>query len=296
MTSWSSIYPPQGQSNYNRYMPPALAGMLSGMGSKIVLPGLNNVAAFETVTITPPGTVDNSVAYKVTVAAVGGGQKDLTVSFTTDGSATDLELGAGLYAAMIADPEFYSVVDVALNTGTGVITLTARNTGVILTVTGNSADTTNDLTIAKTVSGSTNGVIPFGRFVGRQAAYYRDSLENVSALTLVDHVSNYSEFGVTLCTQASEQVGLFNAAQEGYAFGRMMEVLKDTGTYKGVWIETVESNLVVGDSARIQITAGNQGKLTKSSSSTVNVSSNVTIISATQQAFGKNITLCKVKF
>jgi hypothetical protein len=165
-----------------------------------------------------------------------------------------------------------------------------------LTVTSNSSVTTNDLTIAKTVTGAANTIIPFGRFVGRQAAYYRDPLEGFGTMSLVDHASNYSEFGITMLSQATEQVGLFQNAQDGYAFGKTMEILRNSGTYRGIWIETVETDLVFGDTARIQITAGNQGKLTKSTSSTVNVSSNVTILSSTQQAFGKNITLCKVDF
>lgn len=296
MPEFQSINVATGQSNYSRYMSPALAGMMSGIGSAIIIPALNNYATYDTVTITPPATVDNSAIYTVTIAAIGGGQKNLSDSFTTDASATTAELGTGLYNAMITDPEFYSVVNVSLNTGTSVITLTARSVGTVLTVTSNSSATTNDLTITKTVTGAANAIIPFGRFVGRQTAYYQDPLEGVGAMTLVDHASNYSNYGVTILSQATEQVGTFQNAQDGYAFGRTMEVLKNSGTYKGIWIETVESDLVIGDTARIQITAGNQGKLTKSTSGTANVSSNVTILSATQQAFGKNITLCKVDF
>ncbi len=296
MPEFQSINTPPGQSNYTRYMAPALAGMMSGIGSAIMIPALNNYATYDTVTITPPETVDNSATYTVTIAAIGGGQKNLSESFTTDGSATTAELGTGLYNAMITDPEFYSAVNIALNTSTSVITLTARSVGTVLTVTSNSSVTTNDLTIAKTVTGAANTIIPFGRFVGRQAAYYRDPLEGFGTMSLVDHASNYSEFGITMLSQATEQVGLFQNAQDGYAFGKTMEILRNSGTYRGIWIETVESDLVFGDTARIQITAGNQGKLTKSTSSTVNVSSNVTILSSTQQAFGKNITLCKVDF
>lgn len=294
--TFSSTFPPSGQGNYERYMSPALAGMMSGMGSKIVVPALNNVATVDTVTITPPATVDNSTAYSITlVAAAASGSKNLTVSFTTDGSATTAELGAGLYAAIIADPEFYSIVDAALNTGTSVITLSARAVGTLLTVTSNSAATTNDLTIART-AGSANAIIPFGRFVGRQSSYYRDPVTGFSAMNLVSHASNFSDYGITLLSQATEQVGLYNQTQDGYAFGRTMEVLKKTGTYRGVWIETVESNLAIGASARIEVTAGNEGKLTANTSGTVNISSLVTVISATQQAFGKNITLCQVNF
>lgn len=296
MPEFQSINNALGQGNYSRYMSPALAGMLSGMGSAIIIPALNNYATYDTVTITPPGTVDNSATYTVTVAAIGGGQKNLSQSFTTDASATTAELGTGLYNAMITDPEFYSAVNVSLDSGTSVITLKARSVGTVLTVTSNSSVTTNDLTIAKTVTGASNAIIPFGRFVGRQSAYYRDPVEGFGTMSLVDHASNYSNYGVTILSQATEQTGLFQSAQDGYAFGKTMEVLRNSGTFRGIWIETVEPDLVFGDTARIQITAGNQGKLTKSTSSTVDVSANVTILTSTQQAFGKNITLCKVDF
>lgn len=296
MPEFQSINTPPGQSNYSRYMSPALAGMMSGIGSAIIIPGLNNYATYDTVTITPPGTVDNSATYTVTIAAIGGGQKNLSESFTTDSSATTAELGTGLYNAMITDPEFYSAVNVALNTSTSVITLTARSVGTVLTVTSNSSVTTNDLTIAKTVTGAANGIIPFGRFVGRLATYYRDPVEGIGTMSLVNHASNFSHYGVTILSQATEQVGMFQNAQDGYAFGKTMEILRNSGTFRGIYIETVEPDLVFSDTARIQITAGNEGKLTKSTSSTVDVSSNVTILASTQQAFGKNITLCRVNF
>lgn len=294
--TFSSTFPPSGQSNYERYSDKGLAGQLSGMGSKLVVPALNNVATVDTVTITPPATVDNSATYSITlVAAAASGSKNLTVEFTTDGSATTAELGAGLYAAMIADAEFYSIVNASLNSGTGVITLTARAVGTVLTVTSNSSATTNDLNIART-AGSATAIIPFGRFVGRQSSYYRDPVTGFSAMNLVSNASNFSDYGITLLSQATEQVGLYNQAQEGYAFGRTMDVLKKTGTYRGVWIETVESNLAIGANPRIEVTAGNEGKLTANTSGTVNIFSLVTVISATQQAFGKNITLCQVNF
>ena len=108
-----------GQTNFSRYMPVALPGMLSGIGTNQIFPHTNTLSALDTVTVTPPDTVDNSTLYKLTINGT-------TISFTTDSSATTAELGAGLYAAIRVDPIVYGLVDAALNTGTGVITLTAR--------------------------------------------------------------------------------------------------------------------------------------------------------------------------
>ncbi|PHK00173.1 hypothetical protein VF04_04520 [Nostoc linckia z7] len=269
-------------------MPPALPGMLSGFGSCTILPHINSVAAFDTVTITPPATVDNSKEYKVIV-------NGRTVSFTTDANATTAELGAGLYAAIQQDPVVYGLVDVALNTGTSVITLTARTVDLPLTVATNSADTTNDIAIAKTVSTSSNAIIPFGRFVGRKSTYTRDTLEGVSQATLIDATSGYEVLGVTLSSQATQKVGRFSAAKDGYAFDTVMNVLKNIGTYKGVWVESVDADLAIGDTPYIAVASGNEGKITKTSSGNLAAGSNIKIISAAQQSFGKNIALIEIK-
>jgi hypothetical protein len=277
-----------GQTNFSRYMPTGLPGMLSGFGSCTILPHINSVATFDTVTITPPATVDNSKEYKVTINGT-------TVSFITDANATTAELGSGLYAAIQQDPVVYGLVDVALNTGTSVITLTARTVDLPLLVTTNSADTTNDIAIAKTVSTSSNAIIPFGRFVGRKSTYTRDPLEGVSQATLIDATSGYEVLGVTLSSQYTQKVGRFSAAKDGYAFDTVMNVLKNIGTYKGVWVETVDADLAIGDTPYIAVAAGNEGKITKTSSGNLAAGSNIKIISAAQQSFGRNIALVDIK-
>lgn len=290
--TFSSNAPVTGQVNFNRYMPPAVPGMLSGTGQAKIYPHTNTYGTLDTITITPPATVDNSATYKVTLNSTSV----VSVEFTTDANATTAELANGLFAAMRTNPIFYSLVDVALNTGTNVITLTARSVGTTISLTQDSAGTTtNDLTIAKTVSTSSNLIIPFGRFVGRQASYPRDAREGVSAATLINHATNYEVLGVTLSSHATEQVGIFNNAVGGYAFTKTMNVLQDVGTYKGVWVECVESNLIIGDSAYIAVGSGNEGKVTKTSSGNVDVTSKVKILSATEVSFGKNIVLCEVK-
>jgi hypothetical protein len=278
-----------GQYIFNRYMPVAVPGMMSGMGSRISLPHTNTVSAVDTVTVTPPSTVDENTEYDLTVNGV-------TVSFTTDSSATPLELGTGLLAAIQADPIVYGLVDAVLDPTSHVITLTARTVDFSLLVTTNSAVTTNDIAIAKTVTSSENYIIPFGRLVGRKSTYALDYKEGVSAATLIDSATGYQVLGVTLSSQATEKVGLFNRAKDGYAFGSVMNVLTNTGTYKGVWIECVEPDLTVADTAYIAVSTGNEGKLTRVSSGNVSAASNITIVAGAELSFERNIVLCKVNY
>lgn len=277
-----------GQINFSRYMPPALPGMLSGMGTNQIYPHTNTISALDTVTITPPATVDNNKEYKLAVNSI-------TVSFITDANATTAELGVGLYTAIQSDPVLYGMVDAALNTSTSVITLTARTVDFVINAFTNTADTTNDITIAKTINNFTNLIIPFGRFVGRKSGYPRDTRENVSAATLIDATSGYEILGVTVSSQATQKVGTFSGAKDGYAFGTTMNVLKNTGTYKGIWIEAAEADIAIGDTPYIAITTGNEGKISKTSSGNLAAGSGVKIISATQESFGRFIALCEVK-
>ncbi|MBN3946460.1 MAG: hypothetical protein HWQ38_08180 [Nostoc sp. NMS7] len=278
-----------GQTNFNRYMPVGLPGMMSGMGSHQTYPHTNTVSALDVVTVIPPATVDNSALYTLSVNGA-------TVSYTTDSTATTAELGAGLYAAIQADPVVYGLVDASLNLTNSVITLTARTIDFSILATTNVADRTNDIAIAKTTTNSHNLIIPFGRFVGRQSFYPRDPREGTSAATLIDLVSGYEVLGVTLSSQATEKVGRFGNAKDGYAFGYVMNVLKNSGTYKGVWVEAVDPDLVIGDSPNIAVSVGNQGKITKIASGNLSVANNVKIISGTEQSFGRFIVLCEVRF
>lgn len=270
--------PISGQTDYHRYQPIAYPGMLSGMGSNLVLPYTNDVATQDTYTVAAPAVVDASTEYKVTVNGV-------TVSFTTDATPTDVELATGLYNAMRMDAEFLRYVDASLSTAT--ITLTARGVGVKLNVSVNSADTTNDLTLTNTVSPSTSNSIPFGRFVGRKASYKIDAREGVSQASLIDHATDYTDiFGPTLVTHHTERVGIASKAVEGYNFGDTINVIEDTGTLKGVWVECVETDIAVGDAAYIAIAAGNEGKLTKTATGNVDISTKARIVTGSHPTVG----------
>jgi len=288
MVFFPTSSPTTGQNDYRRYMPPAYPGMINGMGQFRCYPCVHNVASVDTWTLTPPGTVDASTTYTVTINGV-------PVSFTTDASPTVAELMTGLYSQAVSSPQLYSSVEIARNTGTNVITITSRSALTQLSVITNSGDTTNDIVVANTLPpnpapGNIASAIPLGRFVGRKADYYRDTLENVSGVTLINAASGYEVLGVTIYDGSHERTGRFHYAQEGYPFGSVMSVLRDTGTMKGVWIQTADADLAIGDAAYIAVAAGKEGMLTKSSSGTIDISSKVRIVSAAQSTFGGKYT------
>ena len=111
---------------------------------------------------------------------------------------------------------------------------------------------------------------------------------------MIDATSGYEVLGVTLSSQATQGVGYFANAKDGYAFGTVMNVLKNIGTYKGVWVEAVDPDLAIGDTPYIAVATGNEGKITKTSSGNL-AAAGIKIISATEQTFGKYIALCEVK-
>lgn len=278
-----------GQTNFASEMPPALPGMINGMGTFVALPYTNNINTIDTWTFTPPATVSNNTVY--TLAASGN-----TVRFTTDADATPAELMGGLFAAARSDAQFWSDVDITLAPGTNVITLTGRGVGQKLAA-SSTPTTPNPIVAVNTVVASIGNVIPFGRFIGRKAGYFADPLDNAGPASLINHASDFTILGVTIASQVVERTGRFgDAAKDGYPMGSWMDTMVDTGTIKGIWVECVEADLTPADSAYIAITAGNEGKLTRSATGTVNVSTKVKILNNTQQAFGKNTVLVKFAF
>lgn len=94
----------------------------------------------------------NSHAYDISVNGV-------TVSYTSDGSATQAEISAGLTAAIEASPLAFAICTVA--DGTGSLVLTGRFPGVAFTV--SSSD--SDLSVAHTTTAASADSIDFGDVV-----------------------------------------------------------------------------------------------------------------------------------
>ena len=271
-----------GQRTYERDIPVAMPGMRHGTGEVQSLPFINNAGfTAPTYTITPPGTVDNSTVYSVSVNGI-------VKSVTTDASATTAELGLLIYNALVADPLIGNVANITLVAATGVITLvsTTANQGITIAQT-NAGDTTNDLTIANTVAVGTGTTIPVGRAVGTLSSYVADRHGYYPA-ALINHASNFTFKGFTELVLL-EKTTIGPDAEAGYAPGRMMSVLTDCGVTQGIWVECVESDIAVTDSCYIAVGAGNEGKVTKTSTNNMDVSSKVTFNSAAVTANGKNM-------
>jgi|GEM_PF-5773553 len=286
-------YDVQGDSLYKRYMDEAVPGLLAGYGQVLIGPGMNTLANPDTFTLTPPTSPDNSTVYTINASFDVSSE---SVSYTTVSSSSPADLMTGLYNAMLVDPLFYSICSISLNTSTNVITLQGRSAGISLAVTVTSVNT-NLITVAHTVTASTNPIIPFGRFVGYQSTYPIDG-NGVPALTLINTTSGWTIYGVTKIYGLTEQVGLFQNAQQGYPFGYIMEVVRNIGTYNGIWVDTVESNIAPGTTPLYIATSGaNAGMLTATSTGNLVIpSGTVSIAQGTRPALGRNATLIRCAF
>lgn len=272
-----------GQTFYAQEMAIAIPGMYIGMGQYFAMPYLNNASGAQAVyTITPPATVDASTTYSVTIDGV-------TVSFTSGASTTTAQLGAGLYAAIRTDAQAYRLVDASLNSGTGVITLTSRMYNTSHTITSpTNATTTNDLTIANTVTAGTSSTIPYGRFVGYTSSEAVGDSRYTSttqprAAKLINSTSGFTVAGVTMKTFL-EKFDRGPDAEVGYPFQATMSVLEDCVGIQGIWVSCVETDIDTSDSVYVAVDSGNEGKVTSSSSGTINLSTRARFITTAQTA------------
>lgn len=116
--------------------------------------------AAQVTTIAVPASVDNSTAYSVTLDGV-------TATYTSDASATQAELGAGLVAALAAEPGARGQMTAAYSGGT--LTLTGTYAGVAHTVSVSGGTGSNILGTPSTTTSATMGTsVPFGVAVQSQ--------------------------------------------------------------------------------------------------------------------------------
>jgi len=116
--------------------------------------------AAQVTTIAVPASVDNSTAYSVILDGV-------TATYTSDASATQAELGAGLVAALAAEPGARGQMTAAYSGGT--LTLTGTYAGVAHTVSVSGGTGSNILgTPSTTTSASMGTSVPFGVAVQSQ--------------------------------------------------------------------------------------------------------------------------------
>jgi len=279
-----------GQQTFRRDLPVGMPGTIEGMGNYRSLPYQNTATSKQAVyTITPPGTVDASTGYQVTIDGT-------TVTATTGGSTTTAQLGALIYSAIRANGIIYRKLDAALNVSTGVVTLTARTYNTPLTITTNSAVTTNDLTVANTVAVGTDVRIPFGRFVGRLSSYTVDPATGLSPAALISHATNYEMLGVTL-KQIYEKDSIGPKAQASYPPQATLEVLSGCSEIKGIWVEAVDADIDMrSHSVYIAVSAGNEGKVTRVSSGAMDISTKARYESNSIIATNSGVPLVLVYF
>lgn len=125
----------------------------------------SNPQAAQVQTITVPASPDNSTTYKVVIDGA-------SCEFTTDASATQAELGAGLEAAIKDKAAAYRLCTPSYSAGT--LTLTGNWPNVSWTTTVNASETTQDLgTPTTTTSAAAADRVDFGR-VMVHAGYVTD--------------------------------------------------------------------------------------------------------------------------
>ena len=114
----------------------------------------------QVTTIAIPASPDNSTAYTVTVDGV-------TATYTTDASATQGELGAGLVAALNVNPGIRSRMGSAYSGGT--LTMTAAWPGQTFTVTAAGGSGGGAIGTPSTTAPNTAAIVYMGRVVCSQA-------------------------------------------------------------------------------------------------------------------------------
>lgn len=261
------------QTNYSQYSAKAFPGQVDGIGDMGVRAMVNSALdARNTWTVTTPATVDNSGTYSISV--VGGAiPAAIVASFTTDASATQAELTAGLLAAIQAsDLSQY----VAISSASNVITLEALVPNVAYTVTSpTNATTTHDLTLAETVTEAASTAIPFGRFVVRSTSGTVDAFNEAR---LPSTASNVAVAGVVIApTHAIERGVIGNDAVAQYAANDVMDVIDRTPPGGGVWVKCDSGSILPTTTAYIDCNT-TLGVVTATSTSNLALPTGVKIV------------------
>lgn len=172
-------------------------GHLFGGDAQSITGTNQNPQAKQTVTISVPSSVDNSTAYTITSSSSGA-----VATYTTDASATQAELGAGLVAAFNAKASLRAK-HVASYSG-GTITLTATWPNVSDTFTVNSDDTTNDLgTPTEGTAAAGAGVVEFGRVLISDGTVTDEGIPKVFVPTTSSFSAQVITITITTATGAT---------------------------------------------------------------------------------------------
>lgn len=271
-----------GQTFYNRDIPAGEPGLFKSAGNAVIMPFVNTVGLVAPVyTVTPPATVDASAEY---VLSINGYE----VSVTSDASPTALELGTALYNKIRTQADVFRLAQFALNTSTGVITITASYFNEPLTIVhANAAARTNDLTIANTVAPSGGSNIGIGLAVGTQSSYVPDRHGRYPA-DVITHATNYTFRGFS-AREIVEPDVIGPMAEPVFKPGQAFGVVADVGTREALLVQCVESSLTPASVARIAVSGADAGKVTSNTSGTMDTSAQIKIVSNAFTANGKNL-------
>lgn len=280
------------QKNYTSAYARAIPGQLEGFGSPAVRTFRNSALdVLWSNTIATPSTVDNTTSYTVTLAG-GDLPATITVTVTTDGSATQSELNALLLAGIRASAMHdYVVSSIASNT----ITLRARKPGINYTLAcPTNAATTNDLTIGSQTASASSIAVPFGRILVRVTA--SDALNEAR---LPSTNSGVSVVGVSLAPRAAvikDRIG--NDAIAAYYRNEAMDVLVRSNDTVGIWVEA-ESGIVASTAySALYVdcnTTGLLGRLTLTSTNNLQLPAGFGVVEgSTLGPNGENLVLLAV--
>lgn len=245
--------------NYNQYYDRAIPGMREGSINfpRVRALILKKGAIKEVWTIAIPASPTASTTYSVTLNNGLG-----VARFTTDASPTQAELQTGILNVIRANPMF-GQRGIAAISSTNIL-FTALNLGI------ENLLTTSGLTVTKTTAAVMPSLVPFGRFVARAAGDTDPYLAGLPSAT-TDIV-----MGITHIVHDIESTPSRFAGSSGlgttYPYLDVMDVVDRTGESGGVWVECVESDITINDPVYVSVAAGHEGKATKTSSGTIDIS------------------------
>lgn len=234
-----------------RYSDPMVAGrqglLYSSSGSSDTVTKLNDApraAQVQTITV---DTAANSTTYTQYLNGV-------TLTYTTDSSATTTEAATALAAAITAEPLLNG--DVTATSATNVVTVTARNAGTAFTITAAA-----HFTVATTTANAASASVPFGVLVVRDGTSSSNAREVVSgAMTaqvavLTPTVVNSARYTVTLSVEDTEYTGVYDS--DGTATAQ--EIVEGMTAALNTALP-VQSVVVTEDDATLTLTSELAGK------------------------------------
>lgn len=252
------------RTNYNPYFDRAIPGMREGSINfpRVRCSVLKKGAVKEVWTITVPATPTADTVYQVTINNGLG-----VARYKTDANPTQAELRTGILNAMRTNPMFGQKGIPELDTGNVAnIKFTALNFGI-----ENILSSTN-LTVAKTIAGVMPMRVPFGRFVARPAGSTDPDMAGLPT-EITDIV-----MGITHIVHDIEDAPSRFAGTSGlgtaYPYLDAMDIVDRTGEATGIWVECVDPDITINDSVYVSVAAGHEGKATKNTTGTIDISNN----------------------